>query len=82
MNLDELDKLFYEATYIAPFHDAIEIAYPSLSDKARAADKLRDALKLLHDNQLEYITINKLGGENNQDMRMARDAIEKYEAIK
>ena len=37
---------------------------------------LREALKLLHDNTAEYITINHLGQPHqNQDMRMARDAL-------
>jgi hypothetical protein len=54
----------------------------SLRAQVAAGDRLRDALKILHDNLLEYNVINKLGGENNQDMRQARGAISEYDALK
>ena len=46
------------------------------------AEALRDlvvAAKLLHDNLAEYQQINKIGGYDNQDMRMMREALAKLE---
>lgn len=45
------------------------------------APDLYEALKLLHDNLLEYNRINKLGGENNHDMRLARTALAKAKGL-
>ena len=34
-----------------------------------------EALQMLHDENMDYLTRNKLGGENNQCMVFARDVI-------
>lgn len=42
-----------------------------------AAPDLLEALTLLHNNLAEYQVLNKLGGYDNHDMKMARAAIAK-----
>lgn len=42
-----------------------------------AAPDLYEALQLLHDNIAEYARINNLGGFDNHDMKMAREALAK-----
>lgn len=45
-----------------------------------AAPDLYAALKLLHDNCVEYSRINNLNAGNNQDLRIARAALAKVQA--
>ena len=52
-----------------------------LRDQIEAGKKLAMALKLLHDDTLEYLTINKIGGENNHAMKLARETLSEYAAI-
>ena len=43
---------------------------------------LREALKILHDETVEYITINHLGDpHHNQSMKLAREALKKADEI-
>lgn len=51
-------------------------------ERGKVIDRLRDslreminALQQLHDNVDEYQRINHLGGHDNQDMQMAREAL-------
>ena len=44
-------------------------------NKDEALKLALEALKTLHDENMDYLTRNKLGGENNQCMVFAREAI-------
>jgi len=44
-------------------------------DKNEALRLALEALETLHDENMDYLTRNKLGGENNQCMVFAREAI-------
>ena len=44
--------------------------------KDEALNMAIEALQTIHDENFSYLTINKLGGENNQCMVFAREAIE------
>ena len=41
----------------------------------QALELALEALQMLHDENMDYLTRNKLGGENNQCMVFARDVI-------
>ena len=41
----------------------------------QALELALEALQMLHDENMDYLTRNKLGGENNQCMVFAREAI-------
>ena len=41
----------------------------------QALELAREALQMLHDENMDYLTRNKLGGENNQCMVFARETI-------
>lgn len=63
------------ATYIAAIHNA----FPAIVAKLEAAQRLRDALQILHDENMDYIKLNNLGAENNQSLRMAREALAAFD---
>lgn len=46
----------------------------------KAAREMREALQALHDDNMDYLTRNKLGGENNHCMKWARSAIASFDA--
>lgn len=46
-----------------------------LSASRAEVERLRFALKGLHDDNMDYLTINKLGGAHNHWMKIARDAL-------
>ena len=74
MNLDELDKSFDRAEANADhegvFLEQLFTAYPSLSAKIRAADKLVAAYNACDQNQ------------NEETEQALIDALDEYEAIK
>lgn len=74
--------VFYQTEKGAATADCIALlhnAWPQIRRELEAGRKCADALTLLHDNLFEYNQINKLGGENNQDMRQAREALAQYD---
>jgi len=61
------------------FITTLRNAYPALRAALLAererAERMREALQLLHDKLAEYQRINKIGGYDNHDMRQARAAL-------
>jgi hypothetical protein len=44
---------------------------------ANEVEKMREALQMLYDETVDYVTLNKLGDpHHNKSMKMARDALE------
>lgn len=73
---DVLSYASYEGMWVAYGHRR--------SQNARliaAAPELLEALKGLHDDVMDYITLNKLGGENNHWLVIARAAIAKATGV-
>jgi hypothetical protein len=44
-------------------------------EQRKAMQQALDVLGVLHDDNLEYLTLNKLGGKNNRGMVLARKTI-------
>ena len=47
----------------------------------QALELALEALQMLHDENMDYLTRNKLGGENNQCMVFARDVIKSINRV-
>ncbi len=58
----------------------LESEVAALRAENEAAKEMREALQALHDDNMDYLTRNKLGGENNHCMKWARSAIAAFDA--
>ena len=57
----------------------LESEVAALRAEVEAAREMREALQALHDDNMDYLTRNKLGGENNHCMKWARKAIAHFD---
>lgn len=56
--------------------------YRSPPARDSVIEEMAEALQALHDDNVDYLTINKLGGVNNHCLVRAREAIAAFRALK
>lgn len=70
----------YDVEDPAPLIDDAEQTMRKAADELDRLEaenvKLRECLRGMHDDNMDYLTRNKLGGENNHWMRQARALLE------